>query len=274
MITCMLLVSIVGQSSAHAESNKDIQDESIYDLLVDRFYNKTIENDYEVNTQNPAVFAGGDFLGVLEKIDYLHEMGFTIASLGPVFSSDTYDGQRVVDYSTLERHFGTDEEFNTLIDGAKKQNIKLMIDFPIQQVSANHIWVTEHPTWATTKENGTLEWDMENKDVQQALIQAAVDFVNKYNIDGVRLTSIAGIDTTFLNKMIETLKETNEKLYVLSNEESEANFDLIVSDENKELTRQAFKNVDLTTETFGQTLDQANITRSIDSVNERRLDGN
>ncbi|MET1013089.1 MAG: alpha-amylase family glycosyl hydrolase [Paenisporosarcina sp.] len=271
IISCMLMVSLVGQVPAHAEMNKDIRDESIYDLLVDRFFNKTIQNDLEVDAQNPAAFAGGDFLGVLEKLPYLQQMGFTIASLGPVFSSDTYDGQRVVDYSSLEKHFGTDKEFNTLIAGAKKQKTKLMVDFPIQHVSSNHVWAKENPSWAIIKEDGTLEWDMDNPDVQQAIIQAAVDFIHKFDVDGIRITSIEGIDPLFLNKMIAALKKENEKLYVMSNEESEADFDLSVSATNQDLARNAFKNVDLSTEEFGETLKQVDTTRSIDSLNERRF---
>lgn len=267
----MLLVSIVGQVPAHAETNEDIMDESIYDLLVDRFFNKTVQNDFEVNTQDPAAFAGGDFLGVLEKIPYLQKMGFTVASLGPVFSTDTYDGKRVVDYSTFERHFGTEEEFKTLIAGAKKQNIKLLVDFPIQQVSANHVWAKENPDWATINDDGTLEWDMNNKEVQQAIIQAAVEFVNEYEVDGVRITSIDGVDRSILNEMISALKENNNKLYVISNEESEADFDLTVSETNTDLARNVFKNVDLPTEEFGETLNQPNMIRSVDHINERRF---
>lgn len=271
IISCVLLVSMVGQVPAHAETNKNIMDESIYDLLVDRFFNKTIKNDFEVNAQDPAAFAGGDFLGVLEKIPYLQKMGFTVASLGPVFSTDTYDGKRVVDYSKFERHFGTEDDFKTLIAGAQKQDLKLLVDFPIQQVSANHVWVKENPDWATINDDGTLEWDMNNEEVQQAFIQAAVEFVDEYEVDGVRITSIEGVDTTFLNEMISALKENNEKLYVLSNAESDADFDLTVSASNTELARNAFKNVDLPTEEFGQTLSQSNMIRSVDHINERRF---
>lgn len=262
---------MVGQVPAHAETNKNIMDESIYDLLVDRFFNKTIQNDFEVNAQDPAAFAGGDFLGVLEKIPYLQKMGFTVASLGPVFSTDTYDGKRVVDYSKFERHFGTEDDFKTLIAGAQKQDLKLLVDFPIQQVSANHVWVKENPDWATINDDGTLEWDMNNEEVQQAFIQAAVEFVDEYEVDGVRITSIEGVDTTFLNEMISALKENNEKLYVLSNADSDADFDLTVSAANTELARNAFKNVDLPTEEFGQTLSQSNMIRSVDHINERRF---
>lgn len=262
---------MVGQVPSHAETNKNIMDESIYDLLVDRFFNKTVQNDFEVNTQDPESFAGGDFLGVLEKIPYHQKMGFTVVSLGPVFSTDTYDGKRVTDYSTLERHFGTKDEFKTLIAGAQKQDLKLLVDFPIQQVSANHVWAKENPDWATINDDGTLDWDMNNVEVQQTIIQAAVEFVDEYEVDGVRITSIDGVDTTFLNEMIDALKNKNEKLYVLSNAESEADFDLPVSAKNTNLARNAFKNVDLSTEEFGKTLEEPNMIRSVDHINERRF---
>lgn len=271
IISCVLLVSMIGQVPAHAEENKNIMDESIYDLLVDRFFNKTVQNDFEVNTQDPAAFAGGDFLGAVEKIPYIKKMGFTVASLGPVFSTDTYDGKRVTDYSTFERHFGTKDEFKTLVAGAQKQDLKLLVDFPVQQVSANHVWAKENPEWATINDDGTLDWDMNNEEVQQAIIQAAVKFVDEFAVDGIRITSIEGVDTTFLNDMIRALKDKNKKLYVISNTDSEADFDLTVSESNTDLARNAFKNVDLPTEDFGMTLNHSNMIRSVDHMNGRRF---
>nr|WP_316047391.1 alpha-amylase family glycosyl hydrolase [Planococcus glaciei] len=62
-------------------------------------------------------------------------MGFTVLSIGPVFSSATYDGQQVLDYNEFERHFGTKEEFKTLLEEVHDQDIKVMVDVPTQNLS-------------------------------------------------------------------------------------------------------------------------------------------
>src|SRR5690606_23738162 len=99
----MLALSVL--QPAAAEETKAIEDEIIYDVLVDRYFNKSIQNDYDVNAQDPADFSGGDFAGVVDQVLYVKEMGFTVLSIGPVFSSATYDGKQVLDYNELERHF-------------------------------------------------------------------------------------------------------------------------------------------------------------------------
>lgn len=47
--------------SIPAPAFASMQDESIYDLYVDRYFNQTSNNDVDVNTQDPQAFAGGDF---------------------------------------------------------------------------------------------------------------------------------------------------------------------------------------------------------------------
>lgn len=269
----MLMVSIIAPLNAHAVTNKTIQDESIYDLLVDRYFNKTIDNDFEVDTRVPEAFAGGDFMGVIEKLGHIQKMGFSITSLGPIFSTDSYDGKRVVDYDTLERHFGTKEEFNALIDKAHEMNIGVITDFPIQNVSSEHIFTTDEDksSWVIYNADGTVSWDLTNEDAQQAILDAALTFVQQYNVDGLRLTAIEGIDTKFLNLISETLKQEREDLYVLSIEPSEANFDAQVSNEQEEMYRNAFKTVDMETSQIAKKTAGAPFIQQIDSINTKRF---
>lgn len=272
-VTFFLVCSFVGQLPVLAETNKDIVNESIYDLLVDRYFNKTIENDFEVNTQDPSQFAGGDLGGVTEKLSHIQQMGFTMISLGPVFSTDTYDGKKVLDYTTLERQFGTEDEFKNLLKEAHDKEIKVVVDFPIQGVSNNHVWTKDSAgsDWFIDNGDGTIDWNLKNPDAQQALIDAAVDFLNNYEVDGLRITAIEGVNSSFLNEMIRAVKESREELYVFSNEESDAAFDLTVVDENEEIYRNLFKNVDIASDDFESTLVDTEVLRMVDTVNDRRF---
>jgi cyclomaltodextrinase len=272
-ISFVLVCSFVVQLPVLAETSKDIMDESIYDLLVDRYFNKTIENDFEVNTKDPSKFAGGDFEGLTEKLSHIKKMGFTLVSLGPVFSTDTYDGKKVLDYTKFERHFGTEDEFKNLLEEAHDKELNVVVDFPIQGVSNHHVWTQDstNTDWIIDRGNGAIDWNLENPDVQQALIGAAVDFVNKYEVDGLRITAIEGVNSTFLNEIIRAVKESKEELYVLSNEESNAAFDLSVVDENEEIYRNLFKNVDIASDDFENTLVDSEVVRTVDTVNDRRF---
>lgn len=246
-VASMLLVSTIGTTTiAHAEAKThQIKDESIYDILVDRFFDKNVENDYNINAKNPNAFHGGDFAGIDTKIDYLQDLGFTTISLGSVFSSATYDGNAVLDYRKIDRHFGTSKEFNALISHLHKYKMKTMVDFPINDVSKDHIWTVQgnHNDWYTTVTNNRINWNTQNPKVQQALIDAALQFTKKYDVDGIRLTHLENADTAFLNKMITSLKQQNKDLYVISNEDSNANFDLTYHSTTINTYQSIFKNV-------------------------------
>ncbi len=246
----LLVTSLVSATPvAHADevSTRTIAEESIYDLLVDRFFNGSGTNDFDTNTQDPTKFAGGDFAGLQDKLKFIGEMGYTIVSIGPVFATEKYDGSMPTSYSTIERHFGTSEEFQSVVEAYKAKNMSIMVDFPLNNVSPNHEWAKDpaKKDWITSNNNGQVQWDLANKDVQQALIKSATDFASTYNIGGVRLTNIADADTTFINEMIAALKDTQKSLYVISNEESGANFDASFSPATAEIYRNLFKNVDM-----------------------------
>lgn len=244
----LLATSLIGTTPAHADEvqTRTIAEESIYDLLVDRFFNGSGTNDYDINTQDPTKFAGGDFTGLQDKLKFIGEMGYTIVSIGTIFDTETYDGSMPTSYSIIEEHFGTEEEFQSVVKAYKEKNMSIMVDFPLSNVSPNHEWAQDaaKQSWIASTNNGHIQWDLTNKDVQAALIEAATNFVSTYDVGGIRLTNIADADPAFLNAMITALKDTKKSLYVISNEESDANFDASFSTATAEIFRNIFKNVD------------------------------
>lgn len=231
---------------SNAEANNSIHNESIYDLYVDRYFNKLGTNDYDVNPQDPNAFAGGDFLGVLEKMTHIKDMGFTTISIGPVFATESYDGKRILNFDELEKHFGTTEEFNELLDKSHEQDVKIMIEFPLNNYSENHVWASDNAksNWILSKENGQMQLDLTNSDVQQALIDSLVGFAETYQVDGVKLSELEGAPTSFINNIIAALKEVREPMYVIALEESDADFDLDYSEQQMLDFRDAFKTTD------------------------------
>ena len=90
----VLLSTSISLAPVSAKETRTIADESIYDLLIDRFFNGTGKNDDEsVNAKDPTMFAGGDFDGLVKKIDYIANMGYTMLSIGTVFATEKYDGR-------------------------------------------------------------------------------------------------------------------------------------------------------------------------------------
>ena len=257
LVTCLLISSfwVTATLHTHAKTENSIHNESIYELYVDRYFNSVISNDYEVNAKDPAAFAGGDFIGIMDKMAHIRDMGFTTISIGPVFATETYDGKRILDFNEIEKHFGTAEEFQKLIKEAHKQDLKIMIEFPLNNYSVNHSWSkdSEKKDWVISSDNGVMQLDLLNVEVQQALTETIVDFATKYEIDGVKLSELDGAPTEFVNELIASVKEVRDSMYVLALEESDANFDVNYSEQLLVNFRDAFKNTDYSTAGIGST---------------------
>lgn len=209
MIFVLLSFSMPGHVSAA------MQGESIYDLLVDRYFNQTNQNDQEVNTQDPQAFAGGDFLGVMDRLDHIQEMGFSYLSLGPVFMTETYNGSEILDYSQVEPRFGTSEEFVQLIETLHNRDMKVMIDLPLAQATE-------------------LEFDQMKK------------FLDDYAIDGVKLTGLEEEASAEIEDFVESIN--SPELDVISVDETTLELDVNYSTDVREAFQQGFKNIDQSTE--------------------------
>ena len=66
-------------SSRPHKSNADVdwRDQVIYQIMVDRFYNGDPNNDFNVEPSVPGKYHGGDWQGIIDKLDYLEELGVT-----------------------------------------------------------------------------------------------------------------------------------------------------------------------------------------------------
>ena len=243
----LLLATSLCIAPMQAEETRTIADESIYDLLVDRYFNGSGQNDVNVNTQDPTQFAGGDFAGLVSRGENIVELGYTIVSIGPVFATEKYDGSLPTSYTELDPHFGTAEELTAVIDYFNGKNMEVMVDFPLSNVSANHEWAA-NTDWIASTANGQVQFDLENPDVQAALKNALVEFISTYDFGGVRLTNIDGASEAFLNELIAAVKNVDDAIYVLANGESNANFDADFHEDTHTLFKDAYKDVDLSTE--------------------------
>lgn len=246
MAATVLAATLTVTPIANAEETRTIADESIYDVLVDRYYNGTSANDFDADSTDPTTFNGGDFVGLTKQLSQISKMGFTIISLGSVFPTEKYDGSLVTSYSGFEPRFGTEEEFESLVNTVNKNKIKTMIDFPLSYVSENHEWAQDSTKadWILETTNGQVRWDLSNEEVQKALIDAIVQIVSTYDVGGIRLTNLDNADTNFVNEIIGAIKEVNADIYVISNEESDADLDATYHNDTYQIFRSIYKNVD------------------------------
>ncbi len=126
---------------------KDWDEQVIYFMVTDRFYNGNTSNDNPYNmdyagaANQRGVYRGGDFKGVTQKLDYLKELGVSAIWVTPIvenISADAgnptngeyyaYHGYWAKDFNQLNPHLGTMEEFHELIDQAAERGINIIVD--------------------------------------------------------------------------------------------------------------------------------------------------
>lgn len=86
----------------------------------------------------------GDLPGVIEKLDYIRELGCDTIWICPFFESSNYDnGYDITDYEKVLADFGTMEDVETLIAEAHARGIHLLIDMVVNHTSCKHPWFFE-----------------------------------------------------------------------------------------------------------------------------------
>lgn len=86
----------------------------------------------------------GDLQGIVEKLDYLKELGVDIIWLSPVYKSPNDDnGYDVSDYQDIMDEFGTMADWEHLIQEMHDREMKLMMDLVVNHSSDEHHWFLE-----------------------------------------------------------------------------------------------------------------------------------
>ncbi|GJQ12477.1 hypothetical protein GpartN1_g4275.t1 [Galdieria partita] len=145
-----------------------LQDAIFYHIFVDRFRNGNDSNDpgpedlyYEKpifvhSTWNEplvtmtdeqlgqglasAEFYGGDLEGILEKLDYIKDLGVNVLYLSPIFESPSNHGYDTIDYTQVAERLGGIVAFRRLISAAKARGFRIILDGVFNHVSSESIY--------------------------------------------------------------------------------------------------------------------------------------
>ena len=86
----------------------------------------------------------GDLRGILEKLDYLQNLGVDILWLSPIYQSPNDDnGYDISDYYNIMDEFGTMADFDELLAGVHARGMKLLMDLIVNHTSDEHAWFQE-----------------------------------------------------------------------------------------------------------------------------------
>ena len=101
----------------------------------------------------------GDLKGIASRLDYLHDLGIGAIWITPIYPSPGVDnGYDIADYTALDPRYGTMEDFDNLVAGAKKRNIRIIMDYVINHTSNQHPWFKESRSSRTNPKRDWYVW--------------------------------------------------------------------------------------------------------------------
>lgn len=223
----------------------------IYFAVTDRFFDGDASNndaygvgDYNTGEKGGSSYHGGDFAGLNQKLDYLKDLGVNTIWITPIVENITedqhdnktdtatygYHGYWASDFTKLNKHLGTEQQFKALLDAAHSKGMKIMVDV-----------VLNHAGYGTEKyfnsiltdadgnsismirdSNNTISGDdkydslsdlpdfvTENKAVTDQLVAWQTEWMSKYSIDYYRVDTVKHVETTTWAAFKNSLTKVN-----------------------------------------------------------------
>ncbi len=196
----------------------------VYQIFVDRFSTGSNNKDYKLRYKTSKNRLGGNISGIINKLDYIHSLGFDAIWLTPIFKADSYHGYGVLDHFSIDPHMGNDHDLSNLVNKAHKLGIRVILDFVANHVSyKNEIFReasidknSEYRDWFTFyKNNDYLSFlnfkslpkiNLENSGARNYMLNAASYWIDKFDIDGYRLDHAIGPSKGFWIEFISVCR--------------------------------------------------------------------
>ena len=110
-----------------------VQDAVFYQIFPDRFANGDPANDPPGlqpwgSPPTTTGFQGGDLRGIVERFDYLSDLGVTALYLNPIFAAGSNHRYNTSDYHAIDDRLGTLADFTRLIDQAHARGLRVLLD--------------------------------------------------------------------------------------------------------------------------------------------------
>ena len=137
------------------------QSEVVYSIQIDRFNNGDPSNDNEnlppiqsknaIHSQSPLNHLheyrhGGDLQGIIDRLDYLQDLGVGTLWLTPVLKHNgDYHGYCTTNLVEIDPGFGDLQLFKTLVQEAHKRNIKIVMDIVINHLCDRATYYSQQP---------------------------------------------------------------------------------------------------------------------------------
>lgn len=232
-----------------------VKDQIWYQIFPDRFSSETVNgfDSVELPMQNMHHY-GGTLKGIIKRLDYIKDLGFTAIYLTPVFESPSAHKYDTADYFKIDHHFGSLEDLKALVDRAHELQMKVILDGVFNHAGFFHPFfqdVIQHgensiykdcfyiesfpvvnfplnPSGKPINYNGIPlryrtfsfqpsmpKWNTSHPLVEKHLLDAVAYWIEKTDIDGWRLDVSNEISHDFLRKIKHQARSVKPESFIL-----------------------------------------------------------
>jgi glycosidase len=133
-------------------------------------------------------FFGGDLQGIIDRLDYIQDLGVTCLYLTPIFAAPSNHKYDTTDFFTIDTQFGGEKTLKALIRELKRRKMRLILDAVFNHVSDAHPWAAK-PEFVTGEYwrgfKHMPELNLLNKKLQDILFRKPGSVLQKYLAMGV-----------------------------------------------------------------------------------------
>lgn len=193
------------------------EEQVLYFVMVDRFADGDPGNNGDVQPGVKGAWQGGDLAGLIEKLDYLQDLGVTALWVSPLvdqvdapvtgagFPDWAYHGYWGDDFTAVEARLGRPEDVERLITEAHRRGIAVLLDVVINHAGYGSRWerdpamVRACPEEAAATELtrclfGLPDFRTEDPAVRARVLGWVLGWVARYRFDGLRLDTLKHVE--------------------------------------------------------------------------------
>lgn len=258
--------------------NKKFQGNVFYQIFPERFNlgDKQKDKSYinrpwdtiKLKSEDPSkhqdVFIGGDLQGIIDKLDYIKDLGIDVIYMTPIYPSESNHKYDVKDYFGVDKMFGNEKTLKTLVDLAHDKGLKIVLDLVFNHTSKNHpffqdvlkngknskyynfysfldkpLSVDGLNYYSFASVPGMPKLNSSNPEVQKYFTEVGKYYLEKYSVDGYRLDVANEVSHDFWTHFKREIKKVDPNV-ILIGENWDNAYEFLKNDEFESVMNYGF----------------------------------
>lgn len=171
-----IFLSEITKGKTYWNSEKPIEEELMYFLLVDRFHDGKSRNTISSrqgfgNAEQLKARCGGTIKGVTQQLSYISEMGFTSVWINPFLQNniESYHGYAIENFLEVDPQWGTKEDIIELVATAHALHMRVFFDIVLNHTGNNWSYKLTDPIYKNGVQYAVKKWRFEDRPIPSEL---------------------------------------------------------------------------------------------------------